>query len=296
MRIIKIEIPLKFEVSSINSYLIDEEPLTLIDPGPFSGYHIKFLEKALNNYGKKFSDIKRILLTHGHTDHGGIAGYFQKKFNTEIYIHEFDEEKITKSSKEKLEKRKKFFAPLLKKDGFPDEVIEFLINFVGDFYKYVFKAKEINIIEDESIIGFNNFKLKVLHTPGHTAGHVVFIKDESIIFSGDVLLKDIFVTPLLEFDECGNRRKNLLSLISTFKKLKNFFNFKWYVAHGSDDFDKKKRIKEIEKKIFEYIKRVRENFNPKLSVYENFKKFYPDIDREKLLFYISMYYGAIDFI
>ena len=119
MRIIKLQIPLKFEVSSINSYLIYEEPLTLVDPGPYSEFHIKFLEKSLNEIGKKFSDIKRIILTHGHTDHGGIAGFFQKEFNTEIYIHKFDEEKITKSSEEKLEKRRKYYAPFLKKRWFP---------------------------------------------------------------------------------------------------------------------------------------------------------------------------------
>ena len=297
MRIIKIKIPLNFEVKEVNCYLIKEEPVTLIDPGPYSEFFISFLKEKLKENNIELSDVKRVLLTHGHTDHAGIAGFLQHKYNSEIYIHRFDKEKIILDINEKIEKRKIFLSNLLIKDGFPEEIVNFLINFVGNFYDYVYKAEEIIEIDEGTKIKFENFSLNVSHTPGHTSGHVVFLTENFEIFSGDVLLKDIFVTPILEFDENGNRRKNLISLLSTYKKLRSFINYKWYVAHGDENFDKLNRIKELENKILAYVKKVKENYNPKLNVYKNFKKFYScNFEKEKLLFYVSFYYGALDYL
>ncbi len=297
MRIIKIEIPLKFEVSSINCYLIKNDPITIIDPGPYSEFHLNFLEENLKKEKLILQDIKRILLTHGHTDHAGIAGYLQEKFNSEVFIHKNDEEKITKTIEEKLEKRRKYYAKLLLEDGFPESIVSYLINFVGEFYKYVFKADNVNYIDNNSEIEFENFKLQVLHTPGHTGGHVVFINsNEKVIFSGDVLLDKIFVTPLLEFDDKGNRRKNLYNLILTLKKIREFLNFNWYVAHGNNSFDKETQIYEVENKINLSLKKLKKEFNKNLTIYKNFQNFYKNIEKEKLLFYVSYFYGLIDFL
>ncbi len=295
MCIVKIEIPLEFEVTSINSYLIKEDPVTLIDPGPYSKFYIEFLESKLKEQNLLFSDIKRILLTHGHTDHAGMAGYLQQKYNSEIYIHSYDKEKITATIEEKILKRKLYYAPLLKNDGFPDDIVNFLINFVGNFYKFVFKAEDIEYLKENMLIEFEKLRLKVIFTPGHTAGHCCF-DCGNFIFTGDTILKNTFVTPLLEFDENGIRRKNLINLFHTLENMKNFIKKKWFISHGDDSFNKLNRINEIKNKIINSLIKLKKIFNPRKTNYENFMNFYKNPEKEKMLFYISYFYGLLDFL
>ena len=59
--------PSVFTGQGTNSYLIGKEDLTLIDPGPNIKEHIDELLKVAD--GK----IKRIVVTHTHTDHSPAA-------------------------------------------------------------------------------------------------------------------------------------------------------------------------------------------------------------------------------
>ena len=52
-----------FTGQGTNTYLIGNEDITLIDPGPYISEHIE----AILEEGK--GKIKRILVTHTHTDH-----------------------------------------------------------------------------------------------------------------------------------------------------------------------------------------------------------------------------------
>ena len=56
-----------FTGQGTNTYLIGQEDITLVDPGPNIKKHIKAILKR--GAGK----IKRILVTHTHTDHSPAA-------------------------------------------------------------------------------------------------------------------------------------------------------------------------------------------------------------------------------
>ncbi len=73
MKIIPLSIPTPFYIGDVNVYLIKEEPLTLIDVGPKTAEAETVLREKLKRHGVSFSDIKRILLTHAHEDHCGLA-------------------------------------------------------------------------------------------------------------------------------------------------------------------------------------------------------------------------------
>ena len=73
MKIVPLAIPTPFYVGDVNVYLIREDPLTLIDVGPKTDEAAKALRDKLAAHGVKFSDVRRILLTHAHEDHCGLA-------------------------------------------------------------------------------------------------------------------------------------------------------------------------------------------------------------------------------
>lgn len=129
----------------------------VIDPGEFT----PSLDKALSEIG--YENIKYILLTHGHFDHiGGTKNILEKTGNkAEIAIGEKD-------------------VPLLS-----DSTNNLSLYFC--FEKDPITDIPCNIaLHDGDAITLGESILKVMHTPGHTAGSICFI-GEGVIFSGDTL-------------------------------------------------------------------------------------------------------------
>lgn len=174
-----------------NSYIIiDKEKCIIIDPG-FSGKKIKEEVKDLK--------IEYILLTHGHLDH--INDVYM--FNCPIYIHEKD--------------------LICFKD----------LSFSG-YYSFNMRPNfdlsklKVNTFSNDSEFTLNNYKLKVIQTPGHTKGSVCFLLDD-ILFSGDTLFKDSIGRTDLPGGSMIDIRKSILYLLN---KLSN--NVKIYPGHGDN--------------------------------------------------------------
>ena len=68
-----IPLPTPFGIGPINTYLLDDDPLTLIDTGPNSGLALDALESELGKLGKKIEDLELIVVSHQHMDHLGLT-------------------------------------------------------------------------------------------------------------------------------------------------------------------------------------------------------------------------------
>ncbi len=99
-----------------------------------------------------------ILATHAHPDHIGAAAEIQKRYNIPFAIH--TEEKSILDS----------FIPIAQMLGFGNiELPEISYYFV-----------------DGQILEESNFRVKVIHTPGHTPGSVCFLMGK-YLFAGDTI-------------------------------------------------------------------------------------------------------------
>src|ERR1044072_9658801 len=88
MRIIPISVPTPFYVGPVNVYLIAEEPLTLIDTGPSTKAASEALKEGLRRERVRVSDIKRIVLTHAHEDHCGLAKQLRDEAkDAQVFVH-----------------------------------------------------------------------------------------------------------------------------------------------------------------------------------------------------------------
>src|SRR5215510_11572054 len=90
MKIHRISVPTPFYVGPVNVYLIEEDPLTLIDAGPRDDESIRALRSGLAKLGHKLSDIKRIVVSHAHADHYGLARVVVEESGATPFIHEWD--------------------------------------------------------------------------------------------------------------------------------------------------------------------------------------------------------------
>ena len=165
---IKKGIYLLYGIRGANSYLlINEEGITVIDTGmPGNAERILRQIKALN---KTDQDIKLIILTHSDIDHSGSAADLKRITGAKVAIHSGDAPSL---SGEKELKRVKGF-------------IGFIFRLIARFMKAQPIKPDI-ILKDGDEIDH----LKVIHTPGHTAGSICLYKIGDILFVGDAIRTD----------------------------------------------------------------------------------------------------------
>ncbi len=142
----------------------------LVKTGENSGVVIDPADKAdiiLAKADEMGMRIEKILLTHGHFDHTGAVNGIKDRTGAAVYIHKDDVCMLSDSDKALA-----YFCPQM-----------------------AFEAKEADVIlEDGSEIVQDVIKFRVMHTPGHSAGSVCYIVENSegldVMFSGDTIFKD----------------------------------------------------------------------------------------------------------
>ena len=133
-----------FTGGGTNTYLVGREDLTLIDPGPNIKEHIDEIIRVGEN------KIKRILVTHTHTDHSPAALPISKVLDVPMYGRLIDGE-----------------------SSWEDET------FIPDV-----------ILNDTDIIKTDEYTLEVIHTPGHASNHLCFlIKELNCLITGDHIME-----------------------------------------------------------------------------------------------------------
>ena len=66
-------LPTPFATRTVNCWLIEGSPVTLVDPGPDWEETTIELDAALRMRGLRVEDVEQIVLTHQHLDHVGLA-------------------------------------------------------------------------------------------------------------------------------------------------------------------------------------------------------------------------------
>ena len=168
----------RFGSPLINGYLIEEGGrVTLLDTG-LPGYWPGLL-RELSDMGRSLADIDAVLLTHSHPDHVGVAERVRSASGAKVYAHPLEIPALTGKVTGKP-------PPFLSQGFHP-----FL-------YRYLFHAMRNGVTKRVPIAAVNEFadgevvqvpgSPRVVHAPGHTAGHcALHLKDRDILFSGDAL-------------------------------------------------------------------------------------------------------------
>ena len=91
MKIIPISLPTPFYIGPVNVYLIAEDPITLIDTGPKTKEANEALREGLRRARIRVSDIRRIVLTHAHEDHCGLARSLRDEAKeSQVLVHSWE--------------------------------------------------------------------------------------------------------------------------------------------------------------------------------------------------------------
>ncbi|KUO71545.1 MAG: hypothetical protein APF81_11260 [Desulfosporosinus sp. BRH_c37] len=214
-----LRIPTPFPVGDINCYLINNDPITLIDCGVYSTQALVSLRNQLRNFGLELGDIRQILITHAHPDHIGLASVVQNYSKAKVYLHEKEIDKAVDRAGhlKRIELHLAYY-------GLPEDIR----NDLRDYFKWELgfgqPLENFQTIEDGHMFTFDGAKLKAILTPGHAVGHLCYFEEsKGLLFSGDTMLGNITPNPVIEpiSIEPYIRGQGLVDYIESLKKLRN---------------------------------------------------------------------------
>jgi glyoxylase-like metal-dependent hydrolase (beta-lactamase superfamily II) len=197
---ISIPLPGFSDLGAANVYAVGTGPITLIDTAPKFPGSFESLRDQLEQCGRELADIERIVFTHGHVDHFGLAGRIREEVGRPVpcFIHAEERWRVTAESyREELfnEAGERLVAMV----DMPTHEVEKIRERFSLFNLLCDPVPDARAMEDGDLFEGNDYQLRVIHTPGHTPGTCCLYETrQKILFSGDHIIKHITPNPLLE--------------------------------------------------------------------------------------------------
>jgi len=158
----------------VNAFIIEDQGLTLVDTGMKGSADKIFL--ALKKSGKDPADIRRIILTHAHSDHSGSAAELKKRLGVPVWAHVEDASLITQGIAGR--------QPMALSPGVINWLVyNIFIRRAGNTIEPVVIDRQLHDNDILPIAG----GIQVIHTPGHSAGHIaLLVREEGVLIAADI--------------------------------------------------------------------------------------------------------------
>jgi glyoxylase-like metal-dependent hydrolase (beta-lactamase superfamily II) len=220
----RIALPTPFAVGRVNCYLIEDQPLTLVDTGPNSGKSLDELERALAALGHTIEELELIVITHQHIDHLGLTEVLVRRSGAEVaaldllagYLEGFGAG---------IKADDEFSMGIMRSHGVPDDLAAALATVGAAFRAFGSSARVTRPLADGDELALAGRRLQVLHRPGHSPSDTLFWDAErAILLGGDHLLPHISSNPLISrpldgsADGDGERPRALIGYIASMRR------------------------------------------------------------------------------
>lgn len=185
--IYKLSVHFPFGMRQVNSFLFKgENGYTVIDTGSQAKESIEIWEQVLSSG----ITIEKIVFTHTHPDHIGLAGWFQKNHHVPVFVSKLGYEEIQHVRKNESGK---WMSSIIYQHGGPEISPELLI---VEQEAYDFEPDGIFESQLEIELGYDRYE--TIWTPGHAWDHFCFYnKERHLMVTGDLVLNEI--SPIIAF-------------------------------------------------------------------------------------------------
>jgi glyoxylase-like metal-dependent hydrolase (beta-lactamase superfamily II) len=193
----RLALPTPFLVGRVNCYLIEDQPLTLIDTGPNSGKSLDDLERALAGHGRRIEDLELIVLTHQHMDHLGLLEILARRSGAEVaaldvlapYLASFS---LSAAADDE------FAQGVMRRHGVPGDLATVVGAMTAAFRAFGSSGEVTRPLRDGDELVLRDRTLRVHHRPGHSPSDtILWDAEREILIAGDHLLAHISSNPLV---------------------------------------------------------------------------------------------------
>ena len=175
------------------SYLVASDgEAHLIDAGMPSDRNWELLEEGLASVGLGMDDLASVTLTHLHRDHAGLAPRIRDRTSATVRMHAADARAV-RSGKPRIDATT--FEDALRRWGVPPDAAATLREEVLGMSEPEIAVTVDDEPADGDVLRLGSLRVRVTHTPGHTAGHIALVMDPAddpegvgIVFTGDHML------------------------------------------------------------------------------------------------------------
>ena len=226
----------------VNGYLLrGDDGYTLVDCGWKADDVLETLQAELRAIGADLADIRTLIVTHFHPDHYGLAGTLVDLGKLRLLMHRLDWLHIRTNQADPV-RSAQISADWLCQHGLQAPPEEEAARALEAFQRFTVVAPDVEL-EDESRVAVGRHELRVVWTPGHTAGHICLHDPErDLLLTGDHVLDPI--TPSVNYMR-PNLGNPLGSFLTSLRKVAQLDADYVLPAHGEPFRGLRRRVQEI---------------------------------------------------
>jgi glyoxylase-like metal-dependent hydrolase (beta-lactamase superfamily II) len=190
-------LPTPFAVGRVNCWLIEDDPLTLVDAGPNYGRALDALERGVRALGHEIGDLGLIVLSHQHSDHIGLASLLVERSGADVAALGALSGWLA-DQPASADEDDRFATELMREHGIPDDVRLALRSVSAAFRGFGGSARVTRPLEEGYELRLRDRVLHVHHRPGHSPSDIVLHDPEhGVLLAADHLIRHISSNPLI---------------------------------------------------------------------------------------------------
>lgn len=175
-RATRLALPTPFAVGRVNAYLLEGEPLTLVDCGAQTADAYVMLLDELAARGRSVDAIELVVVTHGHVDHGGLAAVLRDRHGARVACLAGLASTL-EAWEDSSEREDTYAAELMARHGVPGEVVAAVHAASGTVRKLGADVVVDERLEVGQLLTAGSRELRVHHRPGHSQWDTVLVDE-----------------------------------------------------------------------------------------------------------------------